>query len=180
MPSPVANITNKIDLNRKLNVICFPAHERFEPSLAITGHEFYALSGENVKPWNTKYSPIPDNYHVVKNNKLPRYLDFDLIITHNPYVHLPMAQQLAMQTALPVLNIMHTFPNPGYDISMFNQYKQLFDIADKHVFISDFNRDVWGFSNKEKVIHHGIDTNFFKPSDKKERKSHILTVANDY
>lgn len=180
MPNPIANITNKIDLNRKLNVICYSAHERFEPSLAMTGHNFYALSGEHVKPWNTKYSPIPENYNILKNNRLPLHLDFDLIITHNPYVHLPIAQKLYAQLALPILNIMHTLPVPGWGRNEFLQHKQLFNIADKHVFISEFNRDVWGFDNKEKVIHHGIDTNFFKPDHNKIRKPHILTVANDY
>src|SRR3990167_2450540 len=154
MPNPIGNITNKINLNRPLNVICYSAHERFEPSLAMTGHNVECLSGEHVKPWNTKYSPIPENYHILKDNKLPLHLDFDLMIAHNPYVHLPLTQKLQAQLALPILNIMHTLPNPGWNRDAFLQHKPLFDIADKHIFISEFNRDVWGFENKEKVIHH--------------------------
>ena len=53
--------------------------------------------------------------------------------------------------------------------------------GDKNVFISEYSRAAWGWEEDEaEVIHHGIDTDFFKPDPNQNKKRHILAVANDY
>jgi glycosyltransferase involved in cell wall biosynthesis len=49
--------------------------------------------------------------------------------------------------------------------------------GDINVFISEFSRDAWSMNGN--VIHHGIDSNTFKPTDIAKNDT-ILTVANDF
>jgi glycosyltransferase involved in cell wall biosynthesis len=53
--------------------------------------------------------------------------------------------------------------------------------GDVNVFISDFSRQAWGFGGDSTVIHHGIDTEVFKPAPRLVKKeAHALSVCNDW
>ena len=105
--SQIARATKKQD---KLNIAVYMAHERYEPNLCKTGHEFYAFPGEHVRKWNENYAPIPENYHVMPDQNIPLEVDFDLIISHNPYAHIQHASTLAQILQVPIINIFHTIP----------------------------------------------------------------------
>jgi hypothetical protein len=81
--------------NEKLNIITFVTHERYEPYLCKTGHNFYSLCGGETRRWNTKCSPIPANYHIISmpDNTLPipQHIDPEIILSQNLSVHLPIA-----------------------------------------------------------------------------------------
>ena len=163
----------------KLNILTFASHERFEPNLCLTGHNFYSLITEGTRQWKEQYSPIPSNYHIFRDT-VPEYFlnEIDLIISHNPFVHIPLAHNLHLN--VPVINIFHTMPSPGWDnINIHPQAKQMFDFCTEHVYISEFNKAAWGY-NKGRVIHHGLDTELFCGFPETQRKNKILTVANDY
>ena len=55
-----------------LNILTYMAHERFEPNLALTGHNFYSVITDGTRVWNEKYSPIPKNYHIFQDH-LPEH-----------------------------------------------------------------------------------------------------------
>ena len=50
-----------------------------------------------------------------------------------------------------------------------------------NVFISDYSINQWGWSNLNDtyVIHHGLDTDVFQPSEL-QKGNHILSVVNDW
>lgn len=166
---------------KPLNILTFVSHERFEPNLCLTGHNFYSIgeTGDNqVRRWNTEYSPIPDNYQII-GIKPPADVDFDVIITQNPFVHIPLAYELNKSLGLPIINIFHTTPTPQWSQELRNRHNDLFNLCNHHVFISEFNKILWKDFDEGSVIKHGIDTNIFSASNL-ERKHHVLTVANDY
>jgi hypothetical protein len=71
-----------------LNILTFTTHERYEHNLCRTGHNFYALN-VGGKTWDTDYSPIPDNYHII--NEIPEYLNIDLVLSHTSCERLQIA-----------------------------------------------------------------------------------------
>jgi hypothetical protein len=48
-----------------------------------------------------------------------------------------------------------------------------------NIFISEFSKKSWGIDYNSNVIHHGIDSDLFAPTNI-ARQKHILTVANDF
>lgn len=181
MPNPIDSIFRKTkrDLKNPLNILTFVAHERYEPNLALTGHNFYSITTDETRKWKTEYAPIPKNYMIFVE-KLPDYFlsDIDLIISHNPFVHIPFAYNLHLN--VPIINIFHTMPVPGWNnINIDERCKQLFDLCDEHIYISEFNKLSWGY-NRGRIIHHGLNTELFKPAMKENRHPRILTIANDY
>lgn len=180
MHNPVSSIIRKItrDKNEPLNILTFVTHERYEPNLCKTGHNFYAIVTEGTRNWNQKYAPIPKNYTIYKNG-LPNFLynNIDLIISQNPFVHIPLAYRTGLN--VPVINVFHTMPPPNWDnININPEAKNMFDWCTEHVYISEFNKLSWGY-NKGEVILHGIDADLFN-SETTHREKRILTVANDY
>ena len=168
-----------------LNILTFVAHERYEPSLCKTGHNFYSIITEGTRYWHEEYAPIPPNYTIFHDG-VPDFIinRLDLIISHNPFVHIPLAHKLGLR--IPIINIFHTMPSPGWDNNNIpEQAKQMFDWCTQHVYISEFNKLAWGYDRGE-VILHGIDTDVFNDGQngpmatRPARDKRVLTVANDY
>ena len=88
-PRAVRNIVRSARPQKKLNILTFPTHERYEQNLARTGHNFYSLSFG--KKWDTDYAEIPDNYYMM--DTIPDYIDFDLILAHTDCERLAAAYQ---------------------------------------------------------------------------------------
>jgi len=162
-----------------LNILTFVAHERYEPSLCKTGHNFYSIITDGTRYWHEEYAPIPPNYTIFRDS-VPDFMlnRIDLVISHNPFVHIPLAHKLGLR--VPVINIFHTMPAHNWDNNNIpDQARGMFDWCKEHVYISDFNKLAWGY-NRGKVILHGLDTTVFKPSYAVEANKRVLTVANDY
>lgn len=173
----IISIANSPKKNR-YNILTFPTHERYETAICKTNHEFYALNISNMKKWNSKQTDIPVNYHILPENQLCDYLNFDMILVQSKFGQFQMAQNINRQLGLPIICLEHTLPTPN---SM--SQKQIEEMksmkGDKNVFISDFSKSSWGIDGV--VIHHGLDTNTFKPNESIESKNGaILTVANDF
>jgi glycosyltransferase involved in cell wall biosynthesis len=192
MYNPLCSIIREAKRKRDepLNILTFVAHERYEPSLCETGHNFYSVITEETRYWHEEYAPIPKNYSIFRD-AVPHSIinGIDLIISHNPFVHIPLAHNLGLQ--VPTINIFHTMPTPDWDNqNLPPNAKSMFDWCTEHVYISEFNKYSWGYDRGE-VILHGIDTELFKPGNKGPRTSdkgreafyrlpRVLTVANDY
>jgi glycosyltransferase involved in cell wall biosynthesis len=166
----------------KHKILTFVTHERFEPNLCQTGFDFYALTGKDIRNWNIDCSPIPNNYHIL-GQQIPNWLTFDVIISQNPFAHLQHVQPIKQHTGRPVIAIYHTMPPPGWTKQHYYQHERFLNIADYHVFITEFSLCCWGFNpnaDNVKVIHHGLDTNLFCADENKVRDNVSLSVVNQW
>ena len=180
----IKSIMRKCDPDRKLNILTFATHERYEENLCKTGHNFYSLP--IGKTWDTDYAPIPDNYHII--NTIPDYVDFDLILTHTSCDRMFKAHQLLSgsdinegnKTGIPILRHTHVLPDVRFDVpsqvTAFQQYPR-----DKDSFISAYNMAQWGAADAS-FVEHGVDTEFWRDlSDGHgERDDACLSVVNDW
>jgi glycosyltransferase involved in cell wall biosynthesis len=184
MLSPVSSLARELERSwdQPLNIGTFVCHERFDPNLARTGHNFYAFPGKDVREWNHQYSPVPENYHILRGNRLPPDVHLDCFIVGNGGVHIPVAKQLMGIADIPIINVHHVLPHPGMPPEYLVQIKE--SVAPhvvRNVFITEYNRAIWQYSEAEAdVIYHGIDTNLFRPSESDKRENYVLSVANDF
>jgi glycosyltransferase involved in cell wall biosynthesis len=147
--------------------------------------EFWAWRGPGIKDWKTEYAPLPDNYHLLDpekgGNQIPTYIDMDLIISQNPLAHFDISLQIAEQLGLPIINIHHTLPPPNFTLRDIKRLKKMLSPAIADVFISNYNREAWGYTDEEGiVIKHAIDSEFWCPDPEVERGKHVLSVVNDW
>ncbi len=181
MASLIGSLLRKItrQTNDPLNILCCPTHESYETGLAKTGHNFYAVRGEGIKNWETKYRPLPRNYTLLnpdkKENQVPPWVSLDLVLCHNRFAQYNVLKHFAQRFHLPMVCVEHCYPTcDGNGIQM--HHKMTGDI---NVFISLENRNAWDYGGAAEIIHHGIDTELFKPSYGL-RENSILTVGNDF
>ena len=185
--SQISSITRRATRleEEPLNILTFCTHERYEQSLSNTGHNFFAYSLEGLKEWNTDYSPVPQNYHILDKSlgdfQLPLHVDLDLILCHTYDQQLMIGTQIANYIHVPLVILCHILP----DIRM-NDEEQKMTIegcqniqSSAHVFISDYSRKKWGRTAFDsQVIRHGLDTDFWSPKDDIEKDNHALSVVN--
>lgn len=166
----------------RLNVLSFPTHESYQNCLSSVNAEFYLFRGQGIKDWNPAYRTLPKNHHLLDSQKgerqLPLDVDFDVVLSQNLAGQFPVAYQVSKKLHIPLINLTHTLPPPGQPPQYIEQAKSM--KGDINIFISDFNRSEWGWSEDEAVVlHHGIDTGLFKPG-RGERQERILSVVNDW
>jgi len=184
--SPVSSITKAATHRDEepLNILTFPTHERYETSLAKTGHNFYAYRAEGIKDWNENYGEIPQNYTLLNSSlgarQIPLHLDFDLVLSQNKFGQYQLAKQISNTLHLPMISLEHTLPVPDWTEDMLNSLREM--RGDINLFISEFSLGQWGWEDRNDtlVIHHGVDTDLFKIGGEKERENHILSVVNDW
>ena len=186
LSSAVRSITRQSSRkeDEKLNILTFPTHERYETNLCKTGHNFYSFRANGIKDWNTNYGDVPDNYVLLDPSKdmdqIPKYVDFDIILSQNKAGQFQIAKQLSEQMHVPLLSLEHTLPFPQWGEGILEAMREM--RGQFNVFISEFSIDSWGWKtgNDTGVVHHGIDTDQFKPDDSIEREDHALSVVNDW
>jgi hypothetical protein len=161
-----------------LNILTVPTHERCESALALTGHQFWALSGPGFKSWNPTFSPLPANYRVMKGLDLPAGVDFDLVLSQSRFAHYPYLSQVANQFQIPLVTYEHTMVYPDWSAELRNRLRAMAGHA--NVFISETSKWGWGFGSEGTVIEHGIDTDLFKPIPWEGRNVVALSVVNDW
>jgi glycosyltransferase involved in cell wall biosynthesis len=171
----IIDIANR-EKNSVYNILTFPTHERYETQLSKTGHNFYALNIKDAKSWNESQTPIPENYYILPENQVCEYINYDFILVQSRYWQYEIVSKINRNLQLPVIVLDHTLPP---EISE-NQLKSLRSMAGNvNVFISEFSQRSWNIDGDSLVIHHGIDSDLFKPMGIAKEK-HVLTVANDF
>jgi glycosyltransferase involved in cell wall biosynthesis len=171
----IISITNR-PKKSKYDILTFPTHERYETQLCKTGHEFYSFSLNNTKKWNEKQTSIPSNYHILPESQICGFIEYDFILVQSKFWQYQVAQQINQLLSVPIVCLEHTTPTPQtINEQQFAEMKNM--KGDVNVFISDFSKKKWQIDGI--VIHHGLDTDKFAPSES-SKKSHILTVANDF
>lgn len=185
MQSPIETIIHRASSStKKLNILTFVTHERYEPNLCKTGHEFWSWQGGDIRQWNTQYAEVPNNYHILDGSlgdyQLPPHVKIDLIISQNLFAHLDLALAISDYSQVPVINVWHTLPPPGFDFNILRGNQEALSKC-RHVFISDYNRREWGFNEDTGVvIRHGVDSNFWSPDNNTQRVQVALSVCNDW
>lgn len=181
MQSPITSIIRSVtrDKDKPLNILTCPTHESYELGLSKTGHNFYALRAEGIKDWNTTYRPKPSNYFLLEPNTVPDYVDFDLVLSQNKFGQFQILSQVANRLHLPLVSLEHTLPMPQWSQPQRLALREM--RGNVNVFISEYSLGQWQWDNRNDttVIHHMIDTEVFYPTNG-ERKSHILSVVNDW
>lgn len=161
-----------------LNIISFATHERYQSNLAKTGHNFYMIQGQGVKPWEYKYAPVPAGHFLLQDLAIPSYIDVDIVLSQNKSAHFNYSIDVAKRTGAPIISLEHCLPPPNIDQGNLDRYKQ--HKGDVNVFISEYSRDMWGFDqDNSKVIYHGVDTSVFESRDI-DRQPHVLSICNDW
>jgi hypothetical protein len=185
MPGLVQTILRNAtrDNEGPLNILTFPTHERYQTNLAKTGHFFYLWQAEGIKPWVNSYGEVPENTTLLNaekaENQIPENLDIDIVLSQNKFGQFNIAHQIAEQIAVPVVSIEHTLPMEEWSDAQLKQLHQM--RGDINIFISDYSRGRWGWSEEDAlVLHHGVDTELFSIDKSVEREKRVLSVVNDW
>jgi len=167
-----------------LNILTFPTHERYQCNLAKTGHNFYLWQEPGViKPWVKEYADVPQNTVLLNPDKqseqIPINIDIDIVLSQNKFGQFNIASQVASTLDLPLISIEHTLPMESWNEE---QLQSLYNMrGDINIFISEYSRGVWGWGEQEAdVVHHGVDTDFFCPSQNTSKQNIVLSVVNDW
>lgn len=162
----------------KYRILTFPTHERYETQLCKTGHDFYSFHINGSKKWNKEQVEVPENYHILPENEIASYIDFDFILVQSKFWQYQVAQQINERLQLPIIVLEHTVPTPQtMSKDQFEQMRKM--IGNTNVFISEYSKNAWGIDYNTRVVHHGLDTDVFN-NNNVEKQDHILTVANDF
>ncbi len=175
----------KRDNSKPLNYLSFPTHEAAQSQQAKTKDNIYLWRGPNVKDWNKGFRIVPKNVHLLPFNdtptpeaSIPADVNFDVIVCQNKWGQYPVAKRLSQLWHVPLVCIEHTLP-PNPDPNYLAQMKSM--RGDLNLFISDYSAKAWGWKPGEyEVLHHGMDTELFKPDKKIVREAHVLSVVNDW
>ena len=171
----IIDLTNRRPRS-KYNILTFPTHERYETELCKTGHNFYSLNIKGMKEWNFAQTPVPSNYHILPQNQLCNYLDYDFILVQSKFGQFQVAKDVNNRLNLPIICLEHTLPTPNVmNVEQINNMRQM--LGDVNIFISEYSQKSWGLIGE--VIHHGVDHSLFAPNDS-EKNGSVLTVANDF
>jgi len=171
----ILNQTNQENDKRKLNILTFNTHERYQTQMAKTGHDFYAFNYENSKEWFPKHADMPDNYFQLPKNAVYPGIVFDLILVHSKFGQFQTATNVNKRLQIPMVVLEHTLPHENWPESHTEQFRRM--TGDTNVFITEYSKRKWGIPGE--VIYHSIDTDIFKPASG-ESKAQVLTVAHDF
>jgi len=185
MPGLVQTIIRRAtrDTDKPLNILSFPTHERYQSNLAKTGHNFYLWQAEGIKPWVSSYSEVPENTVLLNplkaEHQIPENVDIDIVLSQNKFGQFNIAGQIAEQIAVPLVSIEHTLPMKEWGEHHLRQLHEM--RGDINIFISDYSRERWGWSeNEAMVLHHGVDTEVFSIDKNVQREGRVLSVVNDW
>jgi len=165
---------------KPLDILTFSTHESWQSFIAMTGHNFYHVPSPERKMWMVDYRPIPPNVRMI-HGEPDNDQQFDLVLSQTSFQQFMVADNVSRIYGVPHVNVEHTLPLQAWSDDQLNQIVTSKKNSDckKFVFITEFNRNKWGFNEDEaEVIFHGIDTNIFKGWTGKDER--IICVANMY
>jgi len=161
----------------KYNILTFDTHERYQTQLAKTGHNFYSISYQGAKEWDSSFANKPSNYYTLpKSDYLPS-IDFDFILSQSKFGQFQFSSQLKRQLGVPVLSLEHTLPIESWPEQQLQAFKMM--TGDVNVFISEYSAGEWAMNCDNLIVHHSVDTELFCPASV-EKDGKILSVANDF
>lgn len=171
----IQSILRKTNRNDKLNILVIGCtHERYEQALCLTGHNFYCL--KHGKEWDYDYGNKPNNYMLI--DEIPYFLELDLILVHTSCDRLKTAYAIRDYFNIPIIRHTHVLPDIRFNTDEQIRSFQSIDV-DLNTFISDYNRNAWGYNQSNAiVVEHGLDTRFWCADNDTERHNYLLSVVN--
>ena len=169
--------------DEKLNIITGPTHESYQMNMSDVHADFFMLQHPTFKKWNHAFRGMPKNHRLLDEKlemkQLPLHLGYDAVLSQNKFGQYQVLSQLAQHLGVPLISLEHTLPMKEWPKERMVQLNNM--RGDINLFISEYSRDMWGFANvpNTHVIHHGVDTSTFCPSNK-EKLPRILSVVNDW
>jgi glycosyltransferase involved in cell wall biosynthesis len=187
MPNALGSMLRQSWRKPPYNCLSFPTHERYQSSLSSANTIFYLYRKEGIKDWNEKYGKLPANYHLLNpalgDYQLPADVDFDFVLSQTKHLQNGVGAQIAKYLQIPQIVLEHTLPMeqwPREQVRALTEHNR----GHINIYISEYSRDKWLEKPENAiVIHHGVDTNLFFPSNLlsfEERKNHCLSVVNDW
>lgn len=175
----IKSILRRASGTNKLNIITFSTHEAYQTTLSGVDANFYVFDGGGLKEWNLAYRPLPENHTLIKFDggltNLPTDITYDLVLGQNKYAHYDFAKGLARYLNIPLVWLEHCLPPPSNPRIVADAKSKLGDI---NVYISEYSRHLWDMDGAA-VIHHGIDTQLFSPSDA-NKNDVVFSCCNDW
>ncbi len=177
--------------DEKYNILTFPTHEAYQSNFASMPHTFYLYKGQNIKDWNNNFRQLPANHILLDGteNQVKLDMKFDIVLSQNKFGQFQVADKIAKYFGIPLISIEHTLPFIKWKKRDLEQMLKM--RGNVNAFISNYSVKEWGFDPNDptvRIVHHGIDTETFRPSvcnpEKQPVAEHkdgkILTVVNDY
>ena len=160
MVHPISYILRQAYARKKYNILCFATHEGYQTNLSKTGHNFIMCKVPNSKEWDFHTRPLPPNHYIYPiSDPSPKFnFEIDLILSQERFNQLPMALELQRVCGAPVIHLEHTEPHTSLNQKKLEKVIQV--RANKHVYITEHNKNSWQDTNGT-VILHGIDDNIF-------------------
>jgi len=180
MKSPVNSIIRQSTRRdeEKYNVLCCATHEGYQASMSGTNAEYYFYFTDKLKRWRHDYRALPKNCHILPDDYIPSYIDFDLCLSQSRFGQHQALKPIADKLHIPYITIEHTDRLDFWSDSDMSKLKNMKGI--QNYFITDYSRSRWGWSENEAgLIPHGVDTELFKPDEYGPRHG-ILSVVNDF
>lgn len=180
MKSPINSIIRQAARKKddKYNILTVATHEGYQSAMSQTHAEYYFFFTKGLKRWRDDYRELPSNCHILPDDSVPSWIDFDICLSQSKFGQFQTLQPLAAQLHIPLIHAEHTDRLPSWSDKDVESLKSL--RATKTYFITDYSRKRWGYSEEEAgLIPHGVDSTLFYP-DYKIKRSGILTVANDF
>ena len=178
MSSQTASIISKATQKKnKYNILTFDTHERYQFQQAKTGHNFFSFRYDACKEWDKNYSEVPENYYTMPKNSIMTSIDFDFILSHSKFGQFQMAHRINQTLGLPIVSLEHTLPISNWPQNQLDRFRAM--TGNINVFISEYSVGRWNMNCDNRVIHHSVDTEIFKPSDV-EKNGKVLSVVNDF
>ena len=166
--------------SQKLKILTFPTHEGYQSLLDKTGHDFFMLTGTNLKQWDFQTRELPPNHYMITTpwDKAKVIEDIDLVLCQNRDFQFDLASSISRQYQIPMLQIEHTQPPyqcPDKHLALVKQRQ-----VAQCIYITEFSKNAWQDENGI-VIPHGIDTDIFRPRDSlSDRKGGGVSMVNKF
>ena len=159
---------------KKLRVLTFPTHERYQSTLSHVDAYFLLWRGPGIKEWNHQFSSVPANHILLPYSEggpaIPPGFTPDLVISQHD-IQYKMALAAADHFSIPLVRMEHTLPHPSTTIWP--------PEGDFNIYITEQQRKLWKGKDSDPIINNAIDTDFFCPSER-QRKPVCLSVVNDW
>jgi hypothetical protein len=181
VPHFIGSITRRATRkdNEKLNILSCSTHERWQSSLKNVNANFYMFWQQGIKRWNDNYAPLPHNHILLPDNQLPLSIDFDVVVSQNKFGQFQVLNNIANKYNLPLISIEHTLPVNEWSPAKLEELRLM--QGKYNVFISEYSRDKWGYKAEDSiVIHHGVDSETFTPSEMVVKRNHVFSAVNDW
>lgn len=160
-------VLNRINRSskKKIKILTWATHEGYQTLLGhLKNVEFYLLP-HSSKGWDYHTRNLPTNHYIYTDDpsRLNVYHQYDLVLSQERGIQLPLSISIANQIDIPLIHIDHTEPYPNLNdkkLEILRSYP-----IDINVCISEHNARTWNVKKSSWIINHGIDTNIFNGWD---------------